>query len=263
MAKLAGFHWNLENLKAFRWKLLLCSGNKWQPSCRILWLLLCSHLPFPPSGHHTVNLSPLFLWHPKLLIFLYLANCSWDYIQLFTLPPLFQCLSYYNYLAYFFYILAYFQSFLTFTTECKVLWDRNLVFVVCTVQWAHSRYSINVFWKIIMTCFPDLLSSRSPFSQCPQVGHYPSKNMAPFGGPYERNDFGPWQRFTPWSNSILAPLNPLLNQALTFGLPCSSLLSLVLARTLLCQFSDNPPSLISEQIPYPPHTQYLTTLACL
>ena len=52
----------------------------------------------------------------------------------------------------------------------------------------------------------------------------------------------------------LVPVNPLLNQALTFGLPCSSLLSPGLARILLCQFSENHTSLISEQILYPLHS---------
>ena len=45
-----------------------------------------------------------------------------------------------------------------------------------------------------------------------------------------------------------ALLNPLLNSALTFGLLCSSLHCLILAR-ILSQFSQNPPSFISE---YPP-----------
>lgn len=46
---------------ARQWKLFLCSGHKRRPSCRILQLLLCSHLSFPPSCTQHNQSFPHFL----------------------------------------------------------------------------------------------------------------------------------------------------------------------------------------------------------
>lgn len=84
--------------------------------------------------------------------------------------------------------------------------------------------------------------------------------MALFEGPDDRSYFGPWQRFSPWPNSSWASPSNRLNLALPFGLPCSSLLSQLLARILLGQFRENPPWFLSKFVIL--YAQYLTTLAC-
>ena len=76
---------------------------------------------------------------PKLLIFLYLIDCSRDYMQRSTFPLYSSVCHIVIILLIFFHMLSYFQPFSILTPEYKALWNRNLILIVCTIQLAHSR----------------------------------------------------------------------------------------------------------------------------